>query len=54
MKITIQCTAAEQIEFKRNLKSTDTKIIYTQQINKPDNMTCGEYALSKIKWEVNH
>ena len=55
MKIIIKCTAAEQEQIKRNLKVNqgDTEITYTQSItDKPRDMTCGEYVLSKITWEV--
>jgi len=52
MKITIECTAAEQAQFKQNLKinDNDTGIIYTQQIDRHEYMTSGEYLLSQIEW----
>jgi hypothetical protein len=56
MKITIECTAAEQAEIKRNLKinQSDTEITYTQAIHdNPEDMTCGEYALGLIDWNIN-
>lgn len=55
MKITIECTAAEQTQFKQNLKinKSDTAIIYTQQIlNKPEDMTSGEQFLSMFEWKI--
>lgn len=55
MEIKITCTEAEQIQFKRNIKinADDTGIVYTQPIlNKPDDLTSGEYALSKIEWDI--
>jgi hypothetical protein len=53
MKITIECTAAEKTEIKRNIKTNqnDTEIIYTIH-NKPEDMTCGEYGLSLISWRI--
>lgn len=55
MEIKITCTEGEQIQFKRNLKinADDTGIVYTQPLlNKPDDMTCGEYIVSLIEWDI--
>ena len=55
MKFIIQCTAAEQAEFKqKNLKinKTDTGIVYTQPIEKTEGNTSGETFLSMVTWEV--
>jgi len=54
MKITIQCTAAEQTQFKQSIKinADDTRIIYTQLIDKPEDMTSGEQFLSGIEWRI--
>ena len=55
MKISIECTVAEQTQIKQNLKinETDTGIIYTQQIlDKPEDMTSGQYALSMVDWNI--
>lgn len=54
MQVTINCTLDEQIAFKRNLKSLDEKMLVTFRIpdDKPDDMTCGEYVVGIIKWEV--
>lgn len=54
MQVTINCTLDEQIAFKRNLKSLDEKGMVTYKIpdDKPPDMTCGEYVVGLIKWEV--
>jgi hypothetical protein len=54
MRVTIECTPEEQIVFKRTLKSLDEKMLVTFRIpdDKPDDMTCGEYVVGMVKWEV--
>jgi hypothetical protein len=54
MQVTIECTLDEQIAFKRNLKSLDEKMLVTIRIpdDKPEDLTCGEYVVGSIKWEV--
>jgi hypothetical protein len=54
MQVTINCTLEEQIAFKRNLKSLDENGMVTFRIpdDKPDDLTCGEYVVGLIKWEV--
>lgn len=54
MQVTIQCTLAEQIAFKRNLKSNDNDNTVTYCITDdiPPDLTCGEYVVGRIKWEV--
>jgi len=54
MRFTIECTPEEQIAFKRNLKSNDNDMTVTYKLpnDKPPDMTCGEYWIGMIKWEV--
>lgn len=50
----IKCTPSEQILIKRSIKANTCSPLceYKPQCKKPDNMTCGEYIVSLIKWEV--
>lgn len=54
MLVTIQCTPSEQIAFKRTLKSNDNDMTVTYKLSDdiPPDMTCGEYVVGMIKWEV--
>ena len=52
MKIT--CTTSEQILLKRNIKACDCKKLceYKPYCTKLDDMTCGEYIVSLIEWDI--
>lgn len=53
--IEIKCTKPEQILLKRSIKRCDCNrgaCGYGEKCNKPEDMTCGEYVVSLIKWEV--
>lgn len=54
MKITIKCTAAEQTQFKQNIKinADDTGIIYIQQFDYSEDITSGQQFLSLIEWRI--
>lgn len=49
----IKCNQAEKNLLKRSIKACDCKGIMCDiyPCNKPDDMTCGEYIISLIKWE---
>lgn len=50
----IKCTTAEQTLLKRSIKTNSCSPLceYKPQCNKPKDMTCGEYIISRIKWEL--
>ena len=51
----VKCASAEQILLKRSIKRCECNpnaCGYKEQCNKPEDMTCGEYVVSLIKWEV--
>jgi hypothetical protein len=50
----IKCTPAEKTLLKRSIKADKCKVLceYRSLCTKPDNMTCGEYILSLIEWEI--
>jgi len=54
MIVKITCTASEKEQIKLNLKTnqSDTEVTYKPILKKPDDVTCGEYVLSKIIWEL--
>ena len=53
IQIKIKCTLPEQTQLKQNIKSTDNDTaINCKVINKPDDMTAGEWVLSMVEWEV--
>ncbi len=50
----IKCTSQEQILLKRSIKANECNNLcsHKEECTKPKDMTCGEYVLSKIAWEV--
>lgn len=53
--IEIKCSTPEQTLLKRSIKRCDCNRAacgYDEECDKPDDMTCGEYVVGKIKWEV--
>jgi hypothetical protein len=50
----IKCTREEQILIKRSIKANEctTLCSHKPECTKSKDMTCGEYVISKIKWEV--
>lgn len=54
MKIIIECTPAEQTQFKRSIKinNDDTEIIFTKQFNKSEDLTSGQQFLNLIEWRI--
>jgi len=50
----IKCTASEQMLIKQSIKrDACTKLCnYKDECTKPKDMTCGEYIVSMITWEV--
>jgi len=52
----INCITAEQILLKRNIKANECKPLiceYKPYCDKPEDMTCGEYIVSKIERRIN-
>jgi hypothetical protein len=52
--IKITCTTAGQLLLKRSIKACDCKKLcdYKPYCTKSDDMTCGEYIVSLIEWEI--
>lgn len=52
--IQIKCTKSEQTLIKRSIKACDCNNLceYKPKCDKPSDMTCGEYVVGLIKWEV--
>lgn len=52
--IEITCTQEEQTLLKRNIKADGCSPLceYKPHCKKPKDMTCGEYIVSLIKWEI--
>ena len=51
----IECTESEHMLLKRNIHACDCKplaCVYASKCDKPPEMTCGQYILSLIEWEV--
>ncbi|HKL99228.1 MAG TPA: hypothetical protein VJZ06_04925 [Mobilitalea sp.] len=54
--IKIKCrTIAEQMLIKRNIKATECNRFceYKSQCTKTDDMTCGEFILSLVEWDID-
>jgi hypothetical protein len=52
--IKITCTSDEQLLLKRNIKACECKNLcdYKPYCTKPEDMTCGEYIVSLIEWNI--
>jgi hypothetical protein len=52
--IEIKCSPEEQKLIKRNIKADGCSVLceYKPQCKKPKDITCGEYIVSLIKWEI--
>lgn len=51
----IKCKSAEKTLLKRSIKRCDCNkgvCGFDKQCTKPEDMTCGEYIISLIKWEM--
>ena len=52
--IEIKCTDSEQTLLKRSIRRCNCSNLceYKPYCNKPPNMTCGEYVVGMIKWDI--
>ena len=51
----IECTPNEQILLKRSIKRCDCNpgaCGFDKECTKPEDMTCGEYIISLIEWQI--
>lgn len=50
----IKCTTVEQVLIKRSIKANECNPLceYKPYCDKPVDMTCGEYILSMVKWDI--
>lgn len=50
----IKCTPAEQLLIKRSIKANECTLLceYKPLCKKPKDMTCGEYIVKMITWEL--
>lgn len=50
----IKCTTAEQTLLKRSIKASECSLLcdHKPQCTKPKDMTCGEYIIKMITWEL--
>jgi hypothetical protein len=52
MELIIKCTADEQTQFKQNIKINDNDTAIIIKVDKPEDMTSGEYFLSLVEWRI--
>jgi len=53
--IKIKCSKSEQVLLKRSIKRNECNRMacgYDEQCDKPEDLTCGEYIVGMIRWEV--